>query len=68
MQIYTREVPSSHDNDCHHYGILVSDAVYFDIQSVSKMLGQTSSVSSLHDKEEKIFTEKYVQKWVVEFN
>lgn len=32
------ELRSSHGIDCHHYGILVSDAVYFATQDVSKML------------------------------
>jgi hypothetical protein len=52
-QIYTNELQSSHGIDCHNYGILVSDAVQFVIQGVSKMSVQTSSVSSAHDNEKK---------------
>jgi hypothetical protein len=39
--------------------------VYFDIQGVSKMLGQTSKLSSLDDNEGKMLIEKYVRKWAV---
>jgi hypothetical protein len=44
---------SSHGIDCHHYRMLISDVVYFDIQGVPEMRGQISSVISAYENEGK---------------